>query len=178
MAINRTVRWVLFLGAFLGLAVYALLRPGPSGPRVTLTGPQSALEVTVDDLASLPHVERAGSYQNLYGNWAGHGVYRGVPLLLLGQRHFPDVPLGTVTVVGADGYQVDFSRPRLQDPDYPVVLAYARDGRRPPAWEDGPRIAVLPADGGVSNAEYGAESAGAFWVKNVVEIEFHPHGGD
>jgi len=49
-----------------------------------------------------------------------------------------------------------------------VVLAYALDGVEPPTWEDGLRIAVLPED--VSNAEYRADSAGAFWVKNVIRI--------
>jgi hypothetical protein len=66
---------------------------------------------------------------------------------------------------------------RLLDPEYPVVLAFSRDGQEPPAWEDGPQVAVLPQDGGVSNAEYGVDSAGAFWVKNVVRIEVLPPAG-
>lgn len=65
---------------------------------------------------------------------------------------------------------MEFSTDRLYDPDYLVVLAYALGGVEPPAWEDGLRIAVLPEDGDVSNAEYRTDSAGAFWVKNVARI--------
>jgi hypothetical protein len=161
---------VLFFVAFLGLALYALLRnPGPPEPAIVLEGPQ-AIHVTLRELRELPAIEREGTYQNLYGNWRDHGVYKGVPLPTLIEAYFGDLVVTGVTVIGRDGYQVQFPAGRLYDPDYPVVLAYALDGVEPPAWEDGPRIAVLPEDGDVSNAEYRADSAGAFWVKNVVRI--------
>jgi len=73
-------------------------------------------------------------------------------------------------VAADDGYTVVIERARLEDPDYPVVLAFEMDGVSVPEWEDGYRIAVLPEDGSVSNEEFGVESAGSFWVKNVVRI--------
>ena len=51
-----------------------------------------------------------------------------------------------------------------------MILAYAYDGVEVPSWEMGFRIAVLPEDGNVGNEEYGATSAGSFWVMNVEQI--------
>jgi hypothetical protein len=172
MAMRRAAQ-VLFAGGFLGLALYVLVRAiAPAGPTVLLEGPRT-VEISLQELRGLPYLEREGSYQNQYGNWRDHGVYRGVPLPELFRRFLPEVEVEGATVIGADGYQVEFPRERLFDPTYPVVLAYRQNGLEPPAWTDGPRIAVLPEDGGVSNAEYGVGSAGSFWVSKVVRIVAH-----
>jgi len=170
MALRPRVRLAVFLLSFLGLALYALLHPvAPAGPIVLLEGPRT-FRLTLAELRRLPSLQREGVYQNRYGNWRDRGVYTGVPLPTLITTYFGDIEVSEVTVVGKDGYRVRLSRDRLYDPAYPVVLAYALDGVEPPAWEDGPRIVVLPEDGDVSNAEYRADSAGAFWVKRVAHI--------
>ena len=78
-------------------------------------------------------------------------------------------------VIANDGYTIEVERCRVEDPDYPMILAYAYDGVEVPSWEMGFRIAVLPEDGTVSNEEYGVESAGSYWVKNVVRLVLRPH---
>jgi len=122
--------------------------------------------IRLADLERMPSIERRGRYQNQYGNWRDEGVYTGVPLtvLLAGEAY------DAVLVIAADGYRAELSRARVEDPAYPVVLAYALDGRRVPEWEDGYRIAVLPESGEVGNEDYGLDSAGSVWVKNVIRI--------
>jgi len=142
----------------------ALLAPGPGVELVRADG--SVRTIRLAELRRLPSIERIGRYQNQYGNWRDEGVYTGVPLTVLfeGERY------DAATVEAADGYRAELPRWRIDDPDYPIVLAYALDGREVPAWADGYRIAVLPEGGGVSNAEYGLESAGSVWVKNIVRV--------
>jgi hypothetical protein len=65
---------------------------------------------------------------------------------------------------------VTIERARVEDEEYPMVLAYAFNGVEVPAWTDGFRIVVLPEDGRISNEEYAATSAGSYWVKNVVRL--------
>ncbi|MFO8034697.1 MAG: hypothetical protein R6U88_06025 [Candidatus Bipolaricaulota bacterium] len=171
MALSRWVRWAALLGILAALAALALLPSGPASETlVALAGPEK-VELTLADLQALPAIEREGSYQNSYGNWSTPARYRGVPLDVLVGGRFPKLWPGEITVVGADGYRITFTVDRLEDADYPVVLAYAKDGLTPPAWEEGPRIAVLPEGGRVSNEDYEAESAGAYWVRNVVRLE-------
>ncbi len=127
--------------------------------------------VSLEDAKAAGEIEREGVYQNQYGNWRDHGIYRGARLsMLIGTQ----VAYDAVIVTAVDGYAVRIERSRVEDPDYPMILAYGFDGVDVPRWEDGPRIAVLPEDGDVSNAEYGAESAGSYWVKNVQRIELLP----
>lgn len=176
MAISRWARLFLFVAGFVGLMLYVILRSlSPTeiaGPTIVLAGPQE-VKISLRDLKSLPHIEQEGSYQNQYGNWRDQGIYRGVPVPVLLEQYFPGVQVRGITVIGADGYQIEIGEEKLFHPDYPVVLAYAFAGLECPAWADGPRIAVLPEDGGVANEEYGVESAGSFWVKNVVRIVIH-----
>ena len=118
--------------------------------------------------ASAAEIERAGVYQNQFGNWRDQGTYTGVRLsALIGTRADYDA----MVVIASDGYTVRIERARVEDSEYPMVLAYRFDGIEVPAWEDGPRIAVLPEDGDVSNEEYNAESAGSYWAKNVARIQ-------
>ena len=140
----------------------------PSGPAIEIVdvvGRQRV--VTLREIEQLPRLCRRGSYENQFGNWRDEGEYCGVRLADLLE---PDAEYMAIVVVAEDGYGIELERWRVEDPDYPVVLAFSFDGRAVPDWTDGYRIAVLPPDGGVSNAEYGVESAGSFWVKNVVRL--------
>jgi len=123
--------------------------------------------VTLPMMKRMPTLERAGTYQNQFDNWRDAGTYTGVRLTdLIGSG----ADYGSIRVIAADGYELSIDRKRVEDPDYPMVIAYAFDGVEVPAWEMGFRIAVLPEDGGVSNADYDAVSAGSFWVQNVIKI--------
>ncbi len=174
MALVRWVRWALFVGLLAGLCLFVLLRSGPkASPLVLLTG-AGEVALSLAELQALPYVEREGSFQNQYGNWSTPARYRGVPLLVLADELRSGFRPTEVVVVAEDGYRVVFPLHRLSDPDYPVVLAYAKDGRVPPQWEQGLKIAVLPEGGRVSNEAYGVTSAGAYWVQNVVRMEFVP----
>jgi hypothetical protein len=173
VAVRRRIRRPWLLGFVLVLAtllVTFLVRVArdPTGPALTVTAADGrARTVRLADLRRMPSLTRAGSYQNQYGNWGGAGVYTGVLLVdLLGSMEDGD----EVVVRGADGYEVALDRARVEGPDYPVVVAYAVDGITVPSWKDGFRLVVLPEDGGVSNAEYGAASAGSFWVTCIVRI--------
>ena len=112
-------------------------------------------------------LKREGTYQNQFNNWRDKGIYTGVKLSdLIGSG----VDYTSIRVIASDGYELSIDRKRVEDPDYPMVLAYVFDDVEVPAWEMGFRIAVLPEDGAVSNADYNAVSAGSFWVQNVVKI--------
>jgi hypothetical protein len=79
-----------------------------------------------------------------------------------------------VEAVAKDGYRVTIERWRVEDSQFPMILAFSLDGVEVPDWEDGFRIAVLPEEGDVSNEEYGVESAGSYWVKQVVRLVLLP----
>ena len=126
--------------------------------------------VSLSEMYSMFVLTREGSYQNQYGNWRDAGVYSGVLLIdLIGEAAYT-----TIDVVADDGYRVTIERDRVEDPDFPMVLAFRMDDAAVPDWEDGFRIAVLPESGSVSNADYGVESAGGYWVKRVVQLVLYP----
>jgi len=139
----------------------------PRGPAIEVVLPSGATRtVTLAELRRLPVTTRSGEYQNQFGNWRDAGTYTGVRLAdLLGDAEYE-----TLEVVAADGYRAPIERRRIENPEYPMILAYAYDGVEVPNWEDGFRIVVLPEDGRVSNEEYDAISAGSYWVKNVVRL--------
>ncbi|MCX6099896.1 MAG: hypothetical protein NTV92_00405 [Candidatus Bipolaricaulota bacterium] len=139
----------------------------PRGPSLWIELPTGTeRKVDLAGLRRLPQISRRGEVQNQFGNWRDGGTYTGVLLTDL----LNDVSYGAVDVVAEDGYRVTIGRSRVEDGEYPMVLAYAFDGVAVPAWKDGFRVVVLPDDGRVSNEEYGAASAGSFWVKNVARI--------
>lgn len=123
--------------------------------------------VTRSDLDRLPWIERDGEVQNQFGNWRDKGLYAGVRLLDLPGFH---TTYDTVQVIAADGYRVEIDRWRVEDDANPMILSLSFDGLPVPAWEDGPRIVVLPDDGRVSNEEADLPSAGSLWVKNVTRL--------
>jgi len=163
-----------FLAVIVAVVVPILVRwaavpDGPAIEIVDVVGQERT--VTLQEIKGLPLLCRRGSYENQFGNWRDEGDYCGVRLVdLLG----PASDYASIAVVAEDGYRFEIGRERVEDPDYPVVLAFSFGGQVVPDWTDGYRIAVLPADGGVSNAEYGVESAGSFWVKNVVRLVLQP----
>ncbi len=169
----RGIRPAYLLG-FLALIV-AVVTPivvrwtsAPAGPTIAiidLAGTERTIGLKT--IERLPRFCRRGSYENQFGNWRDEGEYCGVRLIdLLGV----DADYTSVVVIAEDGYRVEIERRRVEDSEQPLVLAFSFNGRTVPDWPDGYRIAVLPADGGVSNADYGAESAGSYWVKNVARI--------
>lgn len=124
-------------------------------------------KVTLSRMKQMVVLTREGTYQNQFDNWRDQGTYTGVRLTdLIGSA----IDYRSIRVVAADGYELSIERERIEDPDYPMILAYAFDGLEVPTWGMGFRIAVLPEDGDVSNAEYNTVSAGSFWVKNVARI--------
>jgi hypothetical protein len=167
-------RGMLLALVVLALAVAAPLvvrwASSPRGPAIDVVLPSGATRtVTLVAMRRLPILTRQGEYQNQFDNWRDAGTYTGVRLTdLIG-----DADYETIDAVARDGYRVSIERRRVEDPDYPVVLAYAKDGVEVPSWEDGFRIAVLPEDGRVSNEEYDAVSAGSYWAKNVARLVVH-----
>jgi len=170
----RTTYLVGFLALVVAVAAPIVVRwaIAPSGPSIEIVDVDGRVRtVTQQEIERLPRLCRRGSYQNQFGNWRDEGDYCGVRLAeLIGAETEYDA----LVVIAEDGYRVEIERWRVDDPTYPVVLAFSFDGLEVPDWPDGYRIAVLPADGGVSNADYGVESAGSFWVKNVVRLVLQP----
>jgi hypothetical protein len=156
---------VLTTAVAVALAVRWTIEPrGPTFRIALKTGEERAIGLS--QLRRLPVLARRGEYQNQYGNWRDVGTYTGVLLRdLLGAADYEDVE-----VVAADGYRITIDRARVEDAEYPMVLAFAFDGVPVPAWLDGFRLVVLPEDGRVSNDEYRAVSAGSYWAKNVHRI--------
>ena len=148
---------------------WAITPSGPAIEIVDVSGRERA--VTLRDIRGLSRLCLRGSYENHFGNWRDAGEYCGV---LLAELIGAEARYAAVSVVAQDGYRVEIERERVEDPDYPMVLAFSFDGQVVPDWTDGYRIAVLPMDGGVSNAEYDVESAGSYWVKNVIRLVLQP----
>jgi hypothetical protein len=164
----RTGFILLILACIVPLVVRSLLPdPGPSIQIIDSMG--NARTVTLAAMKKMPTVTREGVYQNQYGNWRDQGTYSGVLLTdLIGSAEYD-----SVEVIADDGYRMTIEKARVEDPEYPMILAYRMDGRDVPDWPDGFRIAVLPEDGNVSNDDYHTESAGSFWVKRVTRLVLH-----
>jgi hypothetical protein len=144
-----------------------VLEDGPSIQVVDLDG--DVRTVTLSEMKKMAILTRAGIYQNQYGNWRDQGTYSGVLLAdLIG-----DCAYASLDVVAEDGYRVTVDRSRVEDFDYPMILAFGMDEIEVPDWEDGFRVAVLPEDGDVSNADYGVESVGSYWVRRVSRLILH-----
>ena len=170
----RPAYLVAFLALILVVVVPIVVRWSvePAGPAIGIVDTVGReWTMTLREIERLPRLCRRGSYENQFGNWRDGGDYCGVLVTdLIG----PETGYASMAVVAEDGYRVEIERGRIEDPSYPVVLAFSFDGQVVPDWIDGYRIAVLPEDGEVSNAEYGVESAGSYWVKNVVRLILQP----
>jgi len=169
---RKLARWafvILVLACLLPVVVRTLRSDRePSVDIEHLDG--TTTSISLRELNARNVLERRGEYENQYGNWRDPGMYTGVLISDL----LNDDAYSAVEVVAEDGYRVVIDRTRLEDPEYPVVLAFRMDGVDVPQWEDGFRIAVLPEDGRVGNEEYDAVSAGSYWVRNVVRLVVLP----
>ena len=155
--------FVLLVAACVAPLVVRSLLP-EAGPSIEIVETGDVVRtITLSEMKKMPLLTRAGSYQNQYGNWRDQGTYSGVLLSAL----IEDYDYVSLEVVAEDGYRVTIDRALIEDSDYPMVLAFRMDGVDVPDWEDGFRIAVLPEDGSVSNADYDVESAGSYWVTRV-----------
>jgi len=162
---------VLTIAVALPLAVRWASRPAERGPSAEIVLPGGDVRrVSLADMRRLPEIVRRGEAQNQYGNWRDGGTYAGVLLSEL----LSGLDYEAIEAVAADGYRVTIERARVEDPVFPMVLAYARDGVFAPDWEDGFRLVVLPESGRVGNEEYRAVSAGSYWVKNVARVLVKP----
>lgn len=170
--VQRTARLVfvvLILACVIPLMIQRL--GSEQGPLIKIVDTSGRVrELSLADMKRLPILTRLGSYQNQYGNWRDEGMYAGVYLKdILGVDAY-----ASVDVVAEDGYRVTVERSRVEDLDYPMILALQMNDVSVPEWEDGFRIAVLPESGRVSNADYGVESVGGYWVKRVVQLTLNP----
>ena len=158
--------FVLLVAACVAPLVVRSLLP-ETGPFIEIVETGDVVRtITLSEMKNMPVLTRVGSYQNQYGNWRDQGTYSGVLLTDLIEDH----SYVSLEVVAEDGYRLTIERGRMEDSNYPIVLAFRMDGVDVPDWEDGFRIAVLPADGGVSNADYDVESAGSYWVKRISRL--------
>ena len=163
--------FVLLIVASITPLVIRSLRSEP-GPFIEIVDEGGGIRaIALSEMKTMSVLTREGGYQNQYGNWRDHGIYSGVLLVdLIGKAY----TYTTIDVVADDGYRVTIEGNRVQDVDYPMVLAFCMDDAEVPDWEDGFRIAVLPEDGGVSNDDYGVESAGSYWVIRVSRLILNP----
>lgn len=162
--------FVLLIAACVAPFVVRNLIP-EAGPSIQIVEPSSAVRtIALSEMKKMPLLTREGKYQNQYGNWSNQGTYSGVLLTdLIGDHVYT-----SLDVVAEDGYRMTIERWRVENSEYPMILALRMDGIEVPDWEDGFLIAVLPEDGGVSNDDYDVESAGSYWVKQVSRLVFQP----
>jgi len=165
----------LLMAAAIVVALAVRWAVAPHGPSIEIvSAPGDRRSVSLIEMRRWPVIERAGAYENRFGNWRDDGSYVGVRLSdLIGA-----VDYRSIVVVADDGYSLEIERDRVDDAVHPMVLAYRFDGIEVPRWTDGFRIAVLPEDGGYSNDDScggswdeSKPSAGSFWVRNVARIE-------
>jgi len=161
--------FVLLIAACITPLVVQSLSSEPE-PFIEIVDAGGIRTIALSEMKTMSVLTRSGSYQNQYGNWRDDGIYSGVLLMdLIGE-----VVYTMIDVVADDGYRVTIEGSRVQDVDYPMVLAFRMDEVDVPEWEDGFRIAILPEDGSVSNDEYGVESAGSYWVMRVRQLILNP----
>lgn len=156
---------------------------------LVLTADGSDLVLTPEELFALPSISAEGSYQNRFGNFSGAGKYTGILVKDLLELVGGMVSGEELVVYALDGYSQVFAYDNVfpesrgwLETQGEMVLAISMDDQKPPEWQDGYRIAFLPADGEYSNDDCAAtslpgqgwdmyESAGARWAKNVVRME-------
>lgn len=157
-------------------------------PHVSLTGREGqTLNLTFDDLLAMESLSAYSSYENLYGNIGGEGVYSGPSVAalmdLVGGMEEGDV----LRVVASDGYAQEFGYLNAYTSEEwfafqgMMVLAMTFDDETVPDWPGGPRLAFLAPDGLYGNYDceetsyedqgyYLYPSAGSRWVGCVSSI--------
>jgi len=157
-------------------------------PHVSLTGREGQLlNLTFDDLLAMESLSAYSSYENLYNNVGGEGVYSGPSVAalidLVGGMEDGDV----LRVVASDGYAQEFGYLNVCTSEEwlalqgTMILAIASDDETVPDWSVGPRLAFLAPDGLYSNTDCEGTSyedqgyclypsAGSRWVSCVSSI--------
>jgi predicted phosphodiesterase len=175
-----------------GVTVTPVQKPaGEVSNDLVLKGKTGEVLLSLEELSGLDTREAKAKYQNRYENFSAEALYRGVPVGALVQLVGGMEESDTLVVHASDGYTQEFSYKNVF-PDSSwleiqgeMIVAISMDGKTPPEWDDGYRIAFLPPDGVYSNADCAEtsvegqgwgiyESAGARWVKNVVRLEVRP----
>lgn len=158
----------LLIVAVIVLPVVVRMAREVQDPAIEIFYPDgSGEEISLLQMKQMPIVMRRGTYQNQFDNWRDEGLYAGVRLIDL----IPcNLDYTSILCSSCDGYAIEIERGRVEDSDYPVILAYAFNEIEVPDWKLGFRITVLPEDGNVSNEEYKVLSVGSYWVKNVDKI--------
>ena len=166
----------------------ALPEPDIERDMIVIRGNSEDITLTIDDLLQMNQIEGFSSFQNSFGNWQGHGIYRGIKvselLTFISGMDSTDI----LRAISFDGYQQDYSHSNV----YPnaswstlqgeMVLAFSYNGTLVPDWDQGLRIIMLPSDGAYSNDDCQATSepgmgyniyasAGARWISNIELIE-------
>ncbi len=155
---------------------------------IVIRGNSEDITLTTDDLLQMNQLEGFSSFQNFFGNWRGHGIYRGITvselLTFIGGMGSTDI----LRAISFDGFQQDYSYSNVHpNASWSViqgemVLAFSYNGTLVPEWDQGLRIIMLPSDGAYSNEDCQATSepgmgyniyasAGARWISNVERIE-------
>lgn len=175
-------------GSSVSMEPIELSAPAPNLQRIMIRNDNDALELSLQDIMSLPQIEEYSSFQNNFGNWRGQGIYTGPTIANLIELVGDMAPGDTLRVESSDGYSQNYSYSNV----YPnsswselqgsMILAYSYNGTPIPEWDEGMRIAMLPPDGKYSNDDCLATScpdmgcnvylsAGARWIKYVASIE-------
>jgi|GEM_PF-882298 len=160
---------------------------------VSLAGkPDSAVGISLEDLLGMDALEGDSSYQNNFGNWRGHGHYKGVLIRDLVEMVYQMGPDDNITIYASDGYNQTYCHRNVYNTwddtsiQGDMILAYEFNGTRIPEWDEGPMVVFLPGDGTYSNDDLlntscpgqGGHvylSAGARWVQEVESIIILPH---
>jgi len=175
-------------GSSVSTETVELSAPVSNAQRIMIETDNDALELSLQDIMSLPPIEAYSSSQNNFGNWRGQGVYTGTSIATLIELVGEMEPGDILRVKSSDGYSQNYSYSNV----YPnsswseiqgsMILAYSYNGTVIPGWDEGMRIVTLPPDGEYSNEDCLATScsgmgcneylsAGARWVKYVASIE-------
>lgn len=162
--------------------------PIPHSGKIIIQNINDMLELSLQDILSLPETEGYSSFQNSFGNWRGQGVYTGTAVANLVELIGGMKPNDILQIASSDGYYQNFSYSNV----YPnsswreiqgsMILAYSYNDTAVPEWSEGMRIVMIPPDGQYSNADCLATScpgmgcdvylsAGSRWLKYVASME-------
>jgi hypothetical protein len=175
-----------------GITVTPVEKPaGYASDDLVLSGKGGEMLLSLEELSGLETREAKVKYQNRYENLSAERLYRGVPVRVLLDLVGGMEESDTLVVYASDGYAQEFSYRNVFPDDSwleiqgDMIVALSADGKTPPDWQEGYRIAFFPPDGVYSNDDCAGtsvegqgwgiyESAGARWVKNVVRLEVRP----
>lgn len=164
----------------------------PRPEELVINGTAGDITFSLSELEAMATLNQELCFQNQLGNFAGKGVYRGVPVRELVEKSGGMEPGDILMVHALDGYSQEFAYENV----YPescgwaelqgeMALAVEYNGSLVPKWPEGYRIAFFPEDGVYDNQDCALtsapgqgwnvyESAGGRWVKTVIRLEVVP----